>query len=98
MKQFLLTRYTYKKHLDEVEIREMVKKFAEVGSGQRVLANYVALDGSGGYIISEALDLSPEEVAKEYETTIAYAPYMDFEMTPVTTIDDAVPSIFKVYG
>ena len=95
MKEFFLVRYTYK-DLDEVGLRELTKKFGEFGVSPGTVAHYVNLDGSGGFVILSAQ--TEEERAKGYEITIEYGPWVDFEITPVATMDEALPIILKVYG
>ena len=96
MRQFLLVRYNYHKDLDEARLRQLTKKFGEVGVAPGTIAHYVNLDGSGGFTVTESH--SDEDRTKAFETTITYAPWMDFEVVPVTTIDEALPSILKLYG
>jgi hypothetical protein len=95
MNQLLLTVYTYKEHLDEVALRELTKRFGEVGEAPGTLAHYTRLDGRGGFTVAEA---TPEDQAKVFETLLSYAPWMTFEVIPVTTMAEALPSILKLYG
>lgn len=95
MKQFFLTMYTYKDHLDEMALRELTKRFGEVGESPGTVAHYVRLDGRGGFTVSER---TAEQQAKAYETILSYGPWIDFEVIPVTTMADALPSILQLYG
>ena len=68
----------------------------ERGTNPGVLAQYERLDGRGGYIVQE---VTPEgDLEPVYERLLAYTPYMEFEIIPVTTMEDAVPTILKMYG
>ncbi len=96
MKQFLLVQYTYRQHLDESGLRELTKRFGDLGEPPGTVAHYVKLDGTGGFTVVESR--SDDDRAKAYETMISYGPWVEFEMTPVTTMDEALPSILKVYG
>lgn len=95
MKQLYLTAYTYKDHLDEAALRKLTKRFGEVGESPGTVAHYSRLDGRGGFTVSETTE---EQQASVFETIIAYAPWMDFEVVPVMTMADALPSIMKLYG
>ena len=68
--------------------QELMALFAERGAGPGTLAHYVYADGGAGFVIADESGL---EVA--YETTLAYAPYMQFTTRPIITIDEAVPTI-----
>lgn len=94
MKQMVLIAYRYKDKLDEDDLRHLTKKFVEFGEGPKPLAHYSRLDGEGGFLVRE-LDQEPEKV---YESVLRYGPYMDFEIVPVTTMEDAFPVIASIYG
>ena len=96
MKQLFLTVYTYKEHLDEVALRELTKRFGEVGESSGTLAHYTRLDGRGGFTVSELAE--EHQQAAVFETILAYGPWIDFEIIPVTTMAEALPSILKLYG
>jgi hypothetical protein len=72
----------------------LTKKFAEVGNAPGVIAHYTRLDGSGGFVIQENLT----DHAAAFEVTLRYAPWMEFEVYPVATIEETFPVIQKVYG
>jgi uncharacterized protein DUF3303 len=92
----LLYVISYKFHtdLDADDLRDLTKKFAEVGNAPGVVAHYASLDGRGGFVIQEAQD----DPAEGFKVTLQYAPWIDFETVPVTTIEDAFPVILEVYG
>lgn len=95
MKRLYMTAYRYRKDLGEEDLRELTKKFAELGTSPGSIAHYERLDGAGGFIIE---DVSDQDAAKSYEITIRYSPWLDMEVFPITTIEDAYPVIQKVYG
>lgn len=94
MKELYVTAYRYRDDLDEDDLRDLTKKFSEIGTAPGVTAHYVRLDGQGGLLIQER----SEDVAKGFEFTIRYGPWLSMETFPVTTIEDAFPVIQSVYG
>jgi hypothetical protein len=94
MERLFVTTYRYRSDLDVDDLRDLTKKFAEIGAAPGTIAHYTRLDGSGGFVIQR----DAEDQAKVFEVTITYAPWMEFEVIPVTTIEDAFPVIQKVYG
>ena len=94
MKQMFMIAYRYRDRLDEDDLRHLTKKFVEFGEGPKPIAHYERLDGRGGFVLRE-FDQEPEKV---YETTVRYGSYMEFDVFPVTTIDEAFPIISSVYG
>ncbi len=96
MKRLEIVSYTYKTHLGEADIRALTKTFLDRGTNPGILAHYVRLDGRGGFIVQEVA--ADDALEAEYERTLAYGLYMDFELAVVTTMDDAVPTILKLYS
>ena len=94
MKRLDVTMYRYRGDLKVDDLRELTKKFAVVGAAPGVLVHYTRLDGMGGFIVQE----TPEDPGKTFETIIQYAPWMEFEVIPVTTIEDSFPVIQSLYG
>lgn len=96
MKRLEIVTYSYKQHLDEADLRALTKVFVERGSNPGVIAQYERLDGRGGFILQE---VTPEaDLESVYERMLAYSVYMDFEVISVTTMEDAVPTILKMYA
>ena len=96
MKQLEIVIYTYKSHLTEADVRQLAKTFVERGQVPGVIAQYERLDGRGGFVVKER---TPDaEGDATYELTLAYGVYMEFESVTVTPIDDAVPTILKLFG
>jgi hypothetical protein len=94
MQRLYLTTYRYRENLEDDDLRALTKKFESVGTAPGVLAHYTRLDGRGGFMVQEA----PTNPEQDFELTIQYAPWMEFEIIPVTTIEDAFPVIQRVYG
>jgi len=67
--------------------------FAERGKSPGEIAHYVHVDGSGGTVISENADIK-----ELHDVILAYTPWMEFEILPILTIDDAAPALFKYFG
>ena len=95
MKQLEIVLYTYKAHLDDAALRTLTKAFMERGSNPGEIAHYVRLDGRGGVIVQELV--ADDDLEASYERTLVYGMFMDFEVVPVTTIEDALPTILKLY-
>ncbi len=94
MKRLYVEMYEYKEGLKEDDYRAMTKAFAETGTSPEVIAHYERLDGGGGFLIEEL----PEDGEKSYELTVRYGRWLNFQVFPVTTIEDAFPVIQRVYG
>ena len=94
MKRLYMTVYRYREHLSEDDMRTLAKKFAELGLAPTVIAHYERLDGKGGFMIEDV----PEETEQGYEFTLRYAPWVEMEVIPITTIEEAFPVIQRVYG
>jgi hypothetical protein len=94
MKRLYMTMYRYHENLGEDDRRKLTKKFLETGISPGVIAHYERLDGKGGFMVEELL----EDVASSYELTIKYAPWIEFDVFPITTMEEAFPVIQRVYG
>ncbi len=94
MKRLYLTTYEYHHDLDEGDLKKLTKRFEEIGTASGVVGHYTRLDGRGGFLVQEA----PDDPEKDFEVTIKYGPWVDFQVIPVTTIEDAFPVIQRVYG
>lgn len=88
-----LTSYKFKGDQSPDSVKEMLALFAERGPSAGEVAHYVASDGRGGLLVTEA-----DSMADGYEGTLAFARWMDFTTTPVMTIEDAMPIIMGVHG
>jgi hypothetical protein len=94
MKRMYVSIYRYRDGLDEDDLRDLTKKFMEIGTGEGVVGHYERLDGRGGFLVQES-EADPEQ---NFENTIRYNPWIDMEIFPVTTMEDAFPVIQRVYG
>lgn len=94
MKRLQLLTYRYREHLGEADLRDLTKKFLEVGTAPGVIGHYTRLDGQGGFLIQELAD----DPAKDFEVMIQYGPWMTFELFPVATIEETFPIVQKLYG
>ncbi len=93
MKFMYMIAYRYKEGLNEDDLRTLTKRFVEVGNGPGIIAQYERLDGRGGFILEEL-----DDPAAIYENILHYTPWVEFEVFPITTIQDAFPAILRVYG
>ena len=89
----LATKYTFKGDQSPESVKEMLAVFAERGGSEGEIAHYVVADGRGGLIIGES-----DSIQESYENMLHFARWMDFETTPILTIEDALPTILTVYG
>ena len=94
MKTLYVIAYRFREDLHEADLRELTKKYTEVGNAPGVVAHYSRLDGQGGFVITERA----EDEAPDYEVTLRYAPWIHFDVFPVATIEEAFPVIQRVYG
>jgi hypothetical protein len=67
--------------------------FAERGKNPGEIAHYVHADGSGGTVISDNADIN-----ELHDVVLAYSQWMEFEILPILTIEDAAPALFKYFG
>jgi len=88
-----VTSYTLKSHLTKADSKRLMDEFGKRGAAPGEIAHYVKIDGSGGVTISENDDAAPL-----YETALAFAEFMDFDITPALKIDDAVGPILAWLG
>ena len=95
MEQLFMVAYRYRDGLDADDLRELTKKFTETGDAPGTIAHYERLDGQGGFVLRKD---DPEDQANVYKLVIEYNPWIQFEVTPVTTIEEAFPVIQSVYG
>jgi hypothetical protein len=73
--------------------KALMAAFGQRGKSPGEIAHYVRADGTGGTVISENSD------AKElHEVALAYAQWLEIEIIPILTIDDAVPALLTYFG
>lgn len=90
-----ITTYTFREGISQESVKEMLAVFASRGPSPTEIAHYIATDGSGGVVINEVDDESRSEV---YEGVLHMQPWLEMHTRPVLTVDDAMPTIMKVYG
>jgi uncharacterized protein DUF3303 len=93
MKSMYMVEYRYRDGLDEDGLRALTKKFVEFGTPPGAIAQYERLDGKGGFVIQEV-----DNAEGIKENLLRYAPWIDFDVFPITTMVDAFPLIQRVYG
>jgi hypothetical protein len=94
MKLMHAVTYRYREGLGEEGLRTLTKRFIEFGTPPGVIAHYERIDGKGGFLLQEV----PEDPEAIKENLLRYAPWIDFEVFPVTTMAEAFPLIQRVYG
>ena len=88
-----VTRYKFKGDQSPESVKALLAVFGERGAAPGEIAHYIAADARGGIVISEA-----DSLEDAYENTLHYQQWLDFETTPVMTIEQALPIIMKVHG
>jgi hypothetical protein len=83
-----ITEYKLKSHLTRADSKRLMDEFGKRGAAPGEVAHYVRMDGSGGVVIVES-----DTTAGFYEYILAFAEYIDFDVTPGLKIDDAVGPI-----
>jgi hypothetical protein len=87
------TRYTFKGDQSPDSVKALLAVFAERGAAAGEIAHYVSADGRGGLIIADV-----EDQQEGYADALAYQQWMDFQSTPILTIDDAMPAIMAAFS
>ena len=87
----MVTRYTMKPFMSKEEVGELMNLFGELGDNPDQIAHYANADGGGGTLVVET-----DDPTAEYQRTLRYAPYMQFETQIVQKIEDAVPDLLAV--
>jgi hypothetical protein len=88
-----MTTYRLKSHLKKSDVKRLMDEFGKRGAAPGEIAHYVRIDGSGGVSLSES-----DDVNAAYEYTLAFTEFMEFDVTPVLKIDDAVGPILAYVG
>ncbi len=88
-----VTEYRLRPHMSKSDVKRLMDIFGKRGATTGEIANYVAVDGRGGYTITESDDMN-----SAYADALAYSEFMTFTVTPVLRIDDAVGPIFEYLG
>jgi hypothetical protein len=96
VKRLMMISYTYHDGLSMQARQEMVRLFSADSGTPGAIAQYERIDGRGGFIIQE--ELHGQDLQKDFEQTVAFAPFLSTEMYAITTIEDAYPIMQRVYG
>ncbi len=80
--------YTFKPHMSKDETASMMETFAVVGEAPGRIQHLVRIDGQGGTVTGETDDL--EAV---FRSVLSYSAWVDFDISAVLAVDDAVPQI-----
>ena len=94
MKLMYMVTYRYREGLRQGDLRELTKEFLQFGTPPGVIAHYERIDGRGGVLIQEM----PEDLAAVKENMLRYEPWIEFEVLPISTMEDTFPLIQRVYG
>ena len=94
MQQLYMITYRLREDLDEEDLRELTQLFAEIGNIPGTIAHHARLDGRGGFLLQDAAADPPVG----FEATLRYTPWMEFEIVPVATMEEAFPVIQRIYG
>lgn len=84
----IMTTYRIKSFMSEEETRRMMDAFAKHGTSEGTIAHYVFAAGGGGVVIGES-----DEAGTGYRNILNYSEWVDYEITPLMSIDDALPHI-----
>jgi hypothetical protein len=76
----------------KADITALMTEFGKRGELAGTIGHYV-YPGGGGFLIVDQEDLSVL-----YETVTAYGEWLEFDVRPVLTIDEAVPHIASYIG
>jgi hypothetical protein len=89
MKHLWLVTYEYREGIGKDGIRDLLNKLREVGQPPGAIASYIRLDRKGGLIIQEA----PDDPESAFQSILQYEPWLEVEIIPITTLEDALPSV-----
>ena len=84
----MMTTYRTKSFMSKEETKRMMDAFVEHGTSEGTIAHYVFADGGGGVVIGEYADLGAG-----YRNILNYGEWVEYEDTPLLSIDDALPHI-----
>ncbi len=95
MKRLYLVTYRYRDLTDE-DARQLTQATLKEGPAEGLVAQYERLDGKGGYAIYEAPDDAGAEAG--FDFVMRYQKWMEFELTPITTFEDAFSVIQRLFA
>jgi hypothetical protein len=88
-----LSEYRFRPGLTKADTAGLMTLFGERGPEKGTVAHYVKADGSGGLVI-----IDQDDPATAYASSLAYSEYLEFTVTPLLTIEDAVGPIAAYLG
>jgi hypothetical protein len=88
-----LSEYRFRPGLTKADTAALMTLFGERGPETGTIAHYVKTDGSGGLVI-----IDEDDPAKAFSASLAYSEYLEFTVSPVLTIEDAVGPIANYLG
>ncbi len=88
-----LTAYQLRPGLTKADTAALMTVFGERGPEEGEVAHYVKADATGGLVLIEQ-----DDPVKVYESALAYSEWLEFEVTPLLKIDDAVGPIAAYLG
>jgi hypothetical protein len=83
-----LLHYTFKPHMGKDETARMMETFASVGEAPGRTHHFVRVDGRGGTVIGETDDLDAV-----YRNVLSYSDWVEFDMSTVLAVDEAVAQV-----
>ena len=90
-----MTTYTFRDDISQESVKEMLAIIVSREPSPTEKLHYIATDGSGGVVINEVDAESQHEV---YEGVLHMQPYMEMHTRPILAVEDAMPTVMKVYG
>jgi hypothetical protein len=88
-----LSEYRFRPGLSKADTANLMTLFGERGPEPGTIAHYVKVGGGGGLVISDQ-----DDAAQAYASSLAYAEYLEFTVTPLLSIEDAVGPIAAYLG
>lgn len=80
--------YSFKPHMAKSETASMMETFGSVGEAPGRTQHLVRLDGRGGTVIGDTDDLDGM-----YRNVLAYSEWIEFDISAVLDVDDAVTQV-----
>jgi hypothetical protein len=88
-----LSEYSFRPGLTKADTANLMTLFGERGPEPGTIAHYVKVGGGGGLVISDQ-----DDAAQAYASSLAYSEYLEFTVTPLLSIEDAVGPIASYLG
>lgn len=87
------TRYKFIGDRSPDAVKALLAAFGEHGAAPGTIAHYVLGDGRGGLVISDN-----DSITDAYENILNYQEWLEFEIHPLLTMEDALPSLMNRYS